>query len=113
MSNIKQHRIRFKDGSMEKRITELEELLKGIKGVRKVNVDSGKCEILVEYDLIKVTQKDIEKSIVGMDFLLDNGLWQRFRRGWVHFTEENERDNLASKPTSCCEDPTEKHKVTK
>lgn len=109
MAKIKHHRIRFQERPMEKATVELEEELRGLKGVNKVNVDFEKGEVSVKYDLIKVSELDIEKKMVDLGFVLDSGLWERFKRGWVQFTEENEKDNLTAEHTSCCSDPTEKY----
>ncbi|MFQ5901005.1 MAG: heavy-metal-associated domain-containing protein [Thermodesulfobacteriota bacterium] len=111
MYNIKHHRIRFQDRPAKKTIVELEDELKRIKGVNKVNVDFEKGEVFVEYDLMKIFEMDIEKKMVEMGFVLDSCMGQRLKKGWIHFTEENERDNLKTKPTSCCSDPTEKHRA--
>lgn len=109
MSNIKRKNIRFQKEPADKTPERLEEELKKIKGVNKAEVDFGSGEISVEYDLLNVTQEDIERHIINLGFVLDMGLRERFKRGWIHFTEENERDNLLTKPHSCCTDPTESH----
>ncbi len=108
MSNIKHNSIRLQDCPVDRRPEELEGELRKITGVKQVKVNLGNRSISIEYDLLKVTQEDIEKRIMDLGLVLDMGLWQRFKRGWIHFTEENERDNLTAKAHSCCEDPTEK-----
>lgn len=110
MSNTKHHKIRFQERPDGKTMVELAEELKMIKGINQVSLDFKENNVSVEYDLLKASEGGIEKKMAEMGFVLDNGLWQRFKRGWTHYTEENERDNLKAKPHSCCEDPTEKNK---
>ena len=110
MVHAKHQKIRFQDSPDGKTVIELADELKEIKGIGQVNIDLHASSISVEYDLLKVSQYDIEERMVEVGFVLDNGLWQKFKRGWAHFAEENERDNLTAKPHSCCEDPTEKHR---
>lgn len=110
MSHIKHHKIRFQEGPNGKNMIELADELKGVKGISQVNVDFKDNNVSVEYNLLKVSQYDIEKRMVEVGFVLDNGFWQKFKRGWAHFAEENERDNLTATHSSCCEDPTQKNK---
>jgi copper chaperone CopZ len=110
MSCIKHQKIRFQEGPNNKSMIELADELKGIKGVHQVSIDFQESNVSVEYDLLKVSQHDIENKMVKIGFALDNGFWQKFKRGWAHFTEENERDNLTTNPHSCCEDPTQQNK---
>lgn len=110
MSHTKHHEIRFQERPDGKTMIELADELKEVKGISQVNMDFKENNVSVEYDLLKVSQHDIEKRMMEAGFVLDNGLWQKIKRGWTHFTEENERDNLTTRPSSCCEDPTEKHR---
>ncbi len=110
MSQTKHQKIRFQEGPNGKNMIELADELKGVKGISQVNVDFKENNVSVEYDLLKVSQHDIEQRMMEVGFVLDNGFWQKFKRGWAHFAEENERDNLTARPSSFCEDPTEKHR---
>ncbi len=111
MAHIKHRKIRFKKTSEGKSREELVEVLKGLKGVTDARIDHDKKEVSIEYDLLKTSQQEIERLMVDHGFVLDDGIWERFRRGWIHFTEENDRDNLTAKAHSCCEDPTEHHRA--
>ena len=110
MSQTKHQKIRFQEGPNGKNMVELADELKMIRGINQVRLDFKENNVSVEYDLLKVSEEDIEKKMAEMGFVLNSGLWQRFKRGWIHYAEENERDNLRAKPHSCCEDPTEKNK---
>lgn len=41
--------------------------------------------------------------MVANGFILDDSLMERVERGWVHYTEENERDAFKSGGRSCCD----------
>jgi len=74
-------------------------------GIVEVQIDRQRKVISVEYDLMKVTFEEIEKWLVDSEIFISNGLFDRWKRGWTRFTEQNELDNLSAKPTSCCDDP--------
>lgn len=75
------------------------------KGIIEVRLDEKKKVIYVDYDLLKVTFEEIEKRISNSGISLSNNLFDRWKRSWTRFTEQNELDNLSAKPTSCCGDP--------
>ena len=70
-------------------------------GVKKVGVLEQ--SIFVTYDLIQVSLEDIENSIVMMIGKLDGSLTETIKRGFIHYTEECELENLAhlSKSGGC------------
>ncbi|MBL7074455.1 cation transporter [candidate division KSB1 bacterium] len=83
----------------------LESALGAFRGVKAVEVNPQRGEVWVEHDLGLVTLSEIEKEISNQGFELGVGMFDRIRRGWVHFTEENEKGNLETVPTSCCSNP--------
>ncbi len=103
MSNLKHHHIRFKQTPAWGSTNEWEDELAKLDGVRRVDIDTVKRDVFVEYDLLKCREEDIERWLVEAGFTLDDSLLQKFKRGWIQFTEENELDNLKSKPRSCCD----------
>lgn len=63
----------------------------------------------IEYDLLKINLQKIESIFKNYGIALNNSLLKRFKRGWIHFTEENEYANMTTAPRPCCNsDPTEK-----
>ncbi len=99
---LKHHHIKFKAIPVGTR-AELEDMLAKIKGVQKAVVDIDKGDAFVEYDLDECTEEDIEDFMVDGGFMLDDSIMQRVKRGWIHYTEENEKDNLHHRPKSCCD----------
>jgi len=41
--------------------------------------------------------------MVEIGFELEDNLMERLKRGWVHFTEENEQAEIKHKAPSCCD----------
>ncbi len=72
-------------------------------GVRNVVADGD--EIHITYDLLQVTEKQIEKALSEVGVQLGGGWLERLRRGWVHDSEETELENLAISATTCCNKP--------
>ncbi len=102
MAIIKCRHIRFKKAPSG-RSERLEELIRQVNGVLKARVDVDRKEVYVEYDLLKCCQEAIEHWMEKNGFSLDESFLERFKRGWIHYTEENERDALESEAHSCCD----------
>ena len=60
-------------------------------------------DLSAEYDLQNCREEDIERCMVEMGFELEDNLMERLKRGWIHFTEENEQDELKHKAPACCD----------
>ncbi len=90
----------------------VEERLTGIEGVEQVSADAKRQTVQVAYDLQKTRLSAIEAAIQETGFSLKRGLWQGLKRRWAHFTEENERDNLAGGNSPCCSAPKLSHRST-
>ncbi|MCF6236364.1 MAG: hypothetical protein L3J70_08365 [Gammaproteobacteria bacterium] len=74
-----------------------------VMGVKKVTVEGGKVNII--YDLLQVTELQIEKVLVDVGVELGSGWLERLCRAWVHNSEENELENLAPAAAPCCNKP--------
>jgi len=86
---------------LEREVTDLLiPYLMEMMGVKEVLVEDGKVH--VTYDLLQVTEIQIEKALVEVGIKLGGGWLQRLCRGWVHDSEEIELDNLAAPPAPCC-----------
>jgi len=65
-------------------------------GVKEVLIEDNKVHIT--YDLLQVTEMQIEKALVEVGIQLGGSWLERLCRGWVHDSEEIELDNLAAPP---------------
>ena len=102
MAILKHHHIRFKappDGAAP----EWESELGKVRGVKEVRIDAAGGDVFVEYDLALCCEEAIEKWMVHEGFILDDHLMERVKRGWIHYTEENELDALRVTPSSHCD----------
>ncbi len=61
--------------------------------------------IYVEYDLNKITFKEIEENITELGYMLSDNFLDKLKKGWYNFSEENELDNLHNTSRSCCTIP--------
>lgn len=82
---------------LESEITDLlVPYLMEMMGVQEVVVQGDKIEI--SYDLLQVTESQIEKALIEVGVRLGGDWLERLRRGWVHGREEIELDNLSAPP---------------
>jgi YHS domain-containing protein len=77
-----------------------------LMGVKQVDVQSQ--VIVVTYDLRQCRAEQIEAYLSGAGIKLRERWSDRLRRGWIHYTEENELDNLDAQPGACCNRPPKK-----
>ncbi|MCF6211816.1 MAG: hypothetical protein L3J88_05035 [Gammaproteobacteria bacterium] len=67
-----------------------------LMGVQEVITEEGR--VGVTYDLLQITEEQIEKTLAEVGAKLGRGWLARLRRSWVHDSEEVELDNLAAPP---------------
>ncbi|HFE36794.1 MAG TPA: YHS domain-containing protein [Gammaproteobacteria bacterium] len=67
-----------------------------LMGVKNVIIEGD--TVSITYDLLQVTEVQIEKALAEAGAELGGSWLAHFRRGWIHDSEENELDNLASPP---------------
>ncbi len=89
-------------------IGQIEENLRGIKGISVADIDPKRAVVQLEYDLRQVKFEDIEKVIEKLGLKFSQKLFQRWKRGMAKFTEQNELESLNAPVSSCCKDPREK-----
>ncbi len=88
---------------LDAEVETLEPLISAMMGVRKVQISGA--AVSVSYDLLEATAEQVEKTIEQAGNKLGNGWSARLKRGWVHYTEETELDNLATDGAACCNKP--------
>lgn len=113
MSTLKHHHLKFKQAPSWGTPAEWEAKLKGVEGMSLVRIEPERGDILVEYDIHKCREEDIEKCMEEAGFILDESIKEIVRRGWIHFTEENEQAALKYGGTApCCDyEEIEKRKI--
>lgn len=68
-----------------------------------INFDKGSIEFA--YDLESINLTKVEEIIKQQGLALKGSLWQRLKRNWTHFTEENELENAHTPSAPCCSHP--------
>ncbi len=92
------------DESLESDVTDLLiPYLKEMMGVKEVVVKENKIKI--SYDLLQVTEMQIEQALVEVGIRLGGGWLERLCRGWIQDSEKIELDNLAARPAPSCNRP--------
>jgi YHS domain-containing protein/copper chaperone CopZ len=81
----------------------LEAALSEMMGIREVRISGAK--VSVTYDLLEATAMQVEQALEKAGARLGAGWANQLKRGWVHYTEENELDVLAAPDAPCCNKP--------
>ncbi|MDH5436049.1 MAG: hypothetical protein OEX83_04740 [Gammaproteobacteria bacterium] len=68
-------------------------LLNGIQGIETVSLIAP-THIQLTYNVLNITLKFIEETLVELGFHLDNSLLYILKRSLYHYTEETQRANL-------------------
>jgi hypothetical protein len=74
-----------------------------LMGIKQMDVQSQ--TIAITYDLRQCRAEQVEACLSGAGIKLGEGWSDRLRLGWIHYTEENELDNLNAQPGACCNRP--------
>ena len=69
------------------------------------NVTVGGDRVSIDYNLLEINAEQIETVLEKSGACMGAGWAERLKRGWVHYTEENELDNLATGDAACCNKP--------
>jgi len=100
---VKQRTLRLNESLEEKVATLIIAYLSEMMGVKNVLVDGNR--IRITYDLLQVTEKQIEAALGEIGVQLGGGWLERLHRGWVHDSEETELENRAASAAPCCNKP--------
>ena len=74
--------------------------LQKLMGIQHIVIDGYKLQL--KYDLLQVTEVQIEQSLSEIGVQLGEDWFDRLRRAWVHELENNELDNLSTPSRPCC-----------
>ena len=89
---VKCRRIRFTTPLDVAQSKQVRDALTGMMGVQNVRIEGDAMEI--QYDLILVTEEQIENRLMSVGAALGQGWADRLKRAFIHFEEEFEIDNL-------------------
>lgn len=74
------------------------EYIEAMMGIHSVDI-KGSC-ITIVYDLLQVTESQIEQAITDAGVRLGDDLMEKIRRAFVHCMEETEIESLEARPGS-------------
>jgi len=74
--------------------------LNKLMSVRNITIEGDRLSI--DYNLLEITAEQIEATLMRAGALMGTGWAERLKRGWIHYTEETELDNLATGESACC-----------
>jgi copper chaperone CopZ len=84
---------------------QIEEELSKLEGISEVHYDSQNRRIEIVYDILKIQLKDIENKLNELGYPLHYNFFNRVKDNFLHFTEENEKNNITATPMPCCTYP--------
>ncbi|SBT09107.1 YHS protein [Candidatus Accumulibacter aalborgensis] len=89
------------DGALdETQAKQLQAQIHAMMGIKSLAVNGA--EVVVTYDLLQATATQIEAALDQAGAHLGNGWGEKLRRGFIHFTEECEINNLQGSPPAGC-----------
>lgn len=97
---IRQRKFRL---SKELDNSEAENLIRALKelmGILHVEI-SGRC-ISISYDLLQTSAEQIEQQIEAAGDVLNNGFGESLKRGFIHYLEDTELENLLEQKDTHC-----------
>lgn len=74
------------------------ECLEAMMGIHYIEINANRIDIT--YDLLQVTESQIEETITDVGIALGNDMMDKIRRAFVHYIEETEIESLEARPGS-------------
>lgn len=79
----------------------LTQSIEALIGVDTVTLDLPTGALDVHYDASKRQLDDIVKIVTLEGSMLSTSRWQRFKRGWYRYFDQNIKENAAKAPWRC------------
>jgi len=95
---LKKRRLKLAEPFPQEVSSQFIEYIEAMMGVQHIEIN-GNC-IDITYDLIQVTELQIEEKITEAGIVLGDDLTEKIRRAFVHFMEETEVESLEARPGS-------------
>lgn len=107
MSLVKTKTIDFRHVNDVSNAQKYADALRTQNGVIEAEIDSSKGQLNIRYNLKLINMEKIEQLLAGQGYQWPNSFWQRTKRNWAHYTEQNELDNANVPDAPCCSHPDE------
>ena len=102
---IKKRKLKYNGEKSTKELLLIKDILEKLPGVQRTDIDLLNKLLIIEYDLNDIQLALIIEKMEEIGFQLSRQRFQRFKRGWIKFTETNEKENLMVVPRTCCHIP--------
>jgi YHS domain-containing protein len=93
---LKKRRLKLAEPFPQEVADQFIEYIEAMMGINTIEIN-GNC-IEITYDLLQVTELQIEKKITEAGIVLGENLTEKIRRAFVHFAEETEVESLEARP---------------
>lgn len=74
------------------------ECIEAMMGIHYIEINGNRIDIT--YDLLQVTESQIEETITDVGIALGSDVMEKIRRAFVHYMEETEVGSLEARPGS-------------
>ncbi|NOY66022.1 MAG: YHS domain-containing protein [Gammaproteobacteria bacterium] len=91
-SVIRKRRLKLEETAPEHIQQQIMEILNTMMGIKSVSIEDN--NIFISYDLLEVTEQQIEIILEKNGGMLSKTWSTRLKRAFTHFIEDNELDNL-------------------
>lgn len=92
MQVIKKRTIKLEENLAQQKLLIVIENLSKMMGVKKVEIEHA--HIYITYDLLQITEAQVEKEIENTGEILGKSMAEKLRRAFVHYLEDSELSNL-------------------
>ena len=76
--------------------------LRGAAGIEEVvPLKGGRPALRLRYDTRELDASHIREMLLALGLRPAEGLWERFRLGWMNMLDTNIRDNASRRPAAC------------
>ena len=83
----------------------LEKALSDDPGINDLTLDEKGTRLQITYNLGKITLKQIVDRIENSGIPIRKNLWDKWKRSWQYYMEQNEHENLNTPTAPCCSNP--------
>lgn len=79
--------------------------LAALGGGADIDAESRGTRLIIHYDLHRLRLDDIEKAMVRAGGQPAGGVFEKVRRSWIRFTDDNRLNNAEAPSHGCCNRP--------
>lgn len=97
--------IPLSSGYISENIKELITWLEQMPAIKKADYIASKNRIIVEYDLLKLSYKQLLSIVTDKGIHIRNGFSFSLLSSWLNYIDKTAKSNALAPPPSCCNRP--------